>query len=213
MLPHVSLLPLLAASVCVALSSLSSSFFFFAFFFFFISLLILFRFRCFCLVLLWFFVGGFLVGCVFVIQAPVPVMHSPPRKLSSEEQAQWKIPPAVSSWKNAKGYIIPLDKRLAADGRGLQENTVSDGFAKLSEALYVAERKAREEVEARAKLRVAVSRKQKEQQEMEMRNLAAAAREKRTVGGREAEDEDVRPLFFFSSVVWVLLVFFFHSHV
>jgi hypothetical protein len=123
-------------------------------------------------------------------------MHSPPRKLSSDEQAQWKIPPAVSSWKNAKGYIIPLDKRLAADGRGLQENTVSDGFAKLSEALYVAERKAREEVEARAKLRVAVSRKQKEQQEMEMRNLAAAAREKRTVGGREAEDEDVRQLFY-----------------
>ena len=30
----------------------------------------------------------------------------------------WKIPPCVSNWKNAKGYTIPLDKRLAADGRG-----------------------------------------------------------------------------------------------
>jgi SNW domain-containing protein 1 len=53
--------------------------------------------------------------------APVPIMHSPPRKLSVAEAAQWKIPPCVSSWKNAKGYIIPLDKRLANDGRGLQE--------------------------------------------------------------------------------------------
>ena len=32
----------------------------------------------------------------------------------------WKIPPCISNWKNAKGYTIPLDKRLAADGRGLQ---------------------------------------------------------------------------------------------
>ena len=32
--------------------------------------------------------------------------------------ADWKIPPCVSNWKNAKGYTIPLDKRLAADGRG-----------------------------------------------------------------------------------------------
>jgi hypothetical protein len=60
----------------------------------------------------------------------------------------WKIPPAISNWKNIKGayqtvyrfsaalsslflysqtsltligYTIPLDKRLAADGRNLQE--------------------------------------------------------------------------------------------
>ena len=52
---------------------------------------------------------------------PVPVMHSPPRKVSVEDQEAWKIPPCISNWKNAKGYTIPLDKRLAADGRGLQE--------------------------------------------------------------------------------------------
>ena len=33
----------------------------------------------------------------------------------------WKIPPCISNWKNQKGYTIPLDKRLAADGRGLQQ--------------------------------------------------------------------------------------------
>ena len=52
---------------------------------------------------------------------PPPVMHSPPRKVTVEEQREWKIPPSISNWKNPKGYVIPLDKRLAADGRGLQE--------------------------------------------------------------------------------------------
>jgi SNW domain-containing protein 1 len=31
------------------------------------------------------------------------------------------IPPCISNWKNNKGFTIPLDKRLAADGRGLQD--------------------------------------------------------------------------------------------
>ena len=35
--------------------------------------------------------------------------------------------------QNPKGYTIPLDKRLAADGRGLQEVQINDNFAKLSE--------------------------------------------------------------------------------
>lgn len=52
---------------------------------------------------------------------PAPVLHSPPRKISAKDQLDWKIPPCVSNWKNAKGYTIPLDKRLAADGRGLLE--------------------------------------------------------------------------------------------
>ena len=39
-----------------------------------------------------------------------------------------------------QGYTIPLDKRLAADGRGLQEHTINDNFAKLAQALYMADR-------------------------------------------------------------------------
>ena len=52
---------------------------------------------------------------------PAPVMHSPTRKVTVKEQQDWKIPPCISNWKNQKGYTIPLDKRLAADGRGLQQ--------------------------------------------------------------------------------------------
>jgi hypothetical protein len=68
--------------------------------------------------------------------------------VSVEDQEAWKIPPCISNWKNAKGYTIPLDKRLAADGRGLQEVTINPKFAALPQALYIAEDKAREQVGA-----------------------------------------------------------------
>lgn len=41
----------------------------------------------------------------------------------------------------SQGYTIPLDKRLAADGRGLQTVHINENFAKLAEALYIADRK------------------------------------------------------------------------
>lgn len=43
--------------------------------------------------------------------------------------------------KSFQGYTIPLDKRLAADGRGLQTVHINENFAKLAEALYIADRK------------------------------------------------------------------------
>jgi SNW domain-containing protein 1 len=52
---------------------------------------------------------------------PPPVLRSPPRKATAQEQKDWMIPPCISNWKNNKGFTIPLDKRLAADGRGLQD--------------------------------------------------------------------------------------------
>lgn len=52
---------------------------------------------------------------------PPPILRSPPRKATVAEQKEWMIPPCISNWKNNKGFTIPLDKRLAADGRGLQD--------------------------------------------------------------------------------------------
>ena len=83
---------------------------------------------------------------------------------------------SYSNWKNIKGYTIPLDKRLAADGRGLQEVQVNDKFAKLSESLFLAERAARTEIEQRATLAKKMARKAKEVQEDEFRQLATQAR-------------------------------------
>ncbi|KAH6569174.1 hypothetical protein BASA62_005045 [Batrachochytrium salamandrivorans] len=108
---------------------------------------------------------------------PPPVMHSPPRKVTVEEQKNWVIPPCISNWKNAKGYTIPLDKRLANDGRGLQEVTINDNFAKLSEALFIADRHARDEVRLRAEMQSKVAAKEKREKEDMLRMLAQKARE------------------------------------
>lgn len=63
---------------------------------------------------------------------PPPVLRSPPRKVTAQEQKEWMIPPCVSNWKNNKGYTIPLDKRLAADGRGLQDVRIRNFLSRLS---------------------------------------------------------------------------------
>lgn len=110
---------------------------------------------------------------------PPPVMHSPPRKLTAEDQEAWKIPPPVSNWKNPKGYTVPLDKRLAADGRGLQDVTINDKFAQFAEALFTADRHAREEVRLRAQMQQKLAEKEKAQKEDHLRSLAQKAREQR----------------------------------
>jgi SNW domain-containing protein 1 len=64
---------------------------------------------------------------------PVPVLHSAEKQMRTETAVDWNIPPSISNWKNPKGYSIPLDKRLAADGRNLHEQQINDNFANLSE--------------------------------------------------------------------------------
>ncbi|VDN90980.1 unnamed protein product [Brugia pahangi] len=122
---------------------------------------------------------------------PAPVMHSPPRKTTVKEQADWKIPPCISNWKNPKGFTIALDKRLAADGRGLQQVHINENFAKLAESLYLADRTAREAVETRAQMERRVAQNKKAEQEEKMRAMAAKARQERTVLKKVHEDDSV----------------------
>jgi SNW domain-containing protein 1 len=72
-----------------------------------------------------------------------------------------------------------LDKRLAADGRGLQDVTISDKFAQLGEALFAADRHAREEVTQRAVMQQKLAENEKKQKEEHLRMLAQKAREER----------------------------------
>lgn len=123
---------------------------------------------------------------------PAPVMHSPPRKLTAEDQEAWKIPPPVSNWKNPKGYTVPLDKRLAADGRGLQDVTINDKFAQFAEALFTADRHAREEVKQRALMQQRLAEKEKAQKEDHLRMLAQKAREERAGAGAGSRRRDSR---------------------
>lgn len=123
---------------------------------------------------------------------PPPVMHSPPRKLTAEDQEAWKIPPPVSNWKNPKGYTVPLDKRLAADGRGLQDVTINDKFAQFAEALFTADRHAREEVKQRAQMQQKLAEKEKAQKEEHLRTLAQRAREERSTATSSRRESRAR---------------------
>jgi SNW domain-containing protein 1 len=110
---------------------------------------------------------------------PPPIMHSPPRKVTAKEQAEWVIPPSISNWKNPKGYTIPLDKRMAAKGQHLADIKINDNFAKLSEALYAADRAAREEVQARSRIQAQLAAKEREDKEQSLKALAEKARRER----------------------------------
>ncbi|KAJ1983687.1 mRNA splicing protein [Dimargaris verticillata] len=133
---------------------------------------------------------------------PAPIMHSPPRKPTAEEQEEWFVPPSISNWKNAKGFTIPLDKRLAADGRGLQEVQINDNFAKFADALNAADRHAREGVRQRALQQQRLAQKKKDERDQHLRTLAQQAREARAglvaategddavLNGRSARSED-----------------------
>ena len=117
---------------------------------------------------------------------PVPVLHAPPQKLTKEERDSWNVPACISNWKNTRGYTIPLDKRLAADGRGLREHTINSNFATLSESLYVAERQARQEVRLRSQVQKKLTLQDKDRREDELRNLANQARLERSGVGSGA---------------------------
>ncbi|KAA0148779.1 hypothetical protein FNF31_07336 [Cafeteria roenbergensis] len=111
---------------------------------------------------------------------PVPVQHAPAGKVSAADQQAWEIPPAISNWKNAHGFTIPLHVRMAADGRRLQETVTNERHAALTHDLDVAEALARKEVDARARLQQRLVLQEKEAKEAEMRELAARARLERT---------------------------------
>ncbi|KAK9469655.1 SKIP/SNW domain-containing protein [Lipomyces arxii] len=125
---------------------------------------------------------------------PAPLLRSPPRKLTAKDYEDFNIPPSVSKWKNAKGYTIALDKRLAAEGRGLEEVTINDNFAKLSEALYAADRHSREEVRQRAMLQQKIADQEKEAKEEHLRELARKVREERMIDRRSSRRRSASPI-------------------
>jgi len=122
---------------------------------------------------------------------PKTIMHSPPRKLTVKDQQDWKIPPCISNWKNAKGYTIPLEMRLSADGRTLQQHTINEKHAKLANSFYIAEKQARKEIEERNKIQKTITYKEFLKQEEKMRDAAAQARaEKNKIIQAEEEEGD-----------------------
>ncbi|AOW02713.1 uncharacterized protein YALI1_C16395g [Yarrowia lipolytica] len=129
---------------------------------------------------------------------PAPILRSPPRKLTAQDQKDWAIPSTVSNWKNQKGFTISLDKRMAADGRGLEDVKVNENFAKFSEVLNQNEKTMRDDIGKRREMQQRVAERQAQEQEEKLRELARRARQEREVGDeskgkeKEADGEDDR---------------------
>lgn len=107
---------------------------------------------------------------------PVPVMHSPQRKITAQDQRNWKIPPCISSSKNPKGLVIPLDLRIMADGRNLKEYKANPNFSKFADVLFIAEKSARAEIEERNRIQESIQMKATLKKEEELKLAAKQAR-------------------------------------
>jgi SNW domain-containing protein 1 len=110
---------------------------------------------------------------------PRVILRSPPRKITEDDQKQWKVPPCISNWKNSKGYTIPLEMRLSADGRTHIKPTINEGFAQFSSALYAAEKQARKDLGEKEKVQQALAFEEMKRTEEELRLKAQKAREQR----------------------------------
>ena len=109
----------------------------------------------------------------------VPVLQEPAQKLSYEEQKQWKIPPCVNMSNNPKGLVIPLDIRLANDGRNLREYQANQNFAKFADILALTEKSVRKEIEDRNKIAQSIQIAAAMKKEQELREAAKQARQER----------------------------------
>ncbi|TID30032.1 hypothetical protein CANINC_001401 [Pichia inconspicua] len=91
----------------------------------------------------------------------VPVLHNNDGNadLSKTDQKKWNITPAVSNWKNTKGFIIGIENRVlnsAQRGTSLtpaQIERSTKKFTTLSDALKEAEKKAKEDLAMRSSWR------------------------------------------------------------
>lgn len=119
-------------------------------------------------------------------EAPVPVLHDAPKKLSKEEADAWVIPVAFSNW-NSRGFTIGLDKREIATASAGQDTAISSKFATMAAALDTAQQSAREQVAYRARLEQQRQLQQRELEDQQAREVARLARLKRAGIYAEAE--------------------------
>ena len=119
-------------------------------------------------------------------EAPVPVLHDAPKKLSKQEADAWAIPVAFSNW-NSRGFTIGLDKREIATASAGQDTTISSKFATMAAALDTAQQSAREQVAYRARLEQQRQLQQRELEDQQAREVARVARLKRAGIYAEAE--------------------------
>ncbi|ABN66029.2 component of the spliceosome [Scheffersomyces stipitis CBS 6054] len=104
-------------------------------------------------------------------------------KLTKEDREKWRIPAAVSNWKNNQGFTISLDKRMkAASGGSLDEGAADvniEKFGSLSSALEQADKQAREDIKIRNEMLKQRAITEQKEKEAKLKELAALSKNER----------------------------------
>lgn len=129
----------------------------------------------------------------------VPVLHDElnTEKITKADQKKWQIAPAVSNWKNTKGFIIGIENRLknSGDVNELSEEDKERSIAKfsaLSNALKSAEQKAKQDINARASWRKRKEAEEDHEAQERLNRLAEEARKARASSADRVEPTNER---------------------
>lgn len=106
-----------------------------------------------------------------------PILHKTDTTTTNANISGWKIPRAISNWKNPNGYTVPLDKRSIQSGNAKLE--VSDKFAELAEALDKADRDARTQLSAKQEGRNLLMKDAERTKEKNITEMVNRVRQKR----------------------------------
>ena len=121
---------------------------------------------------------------------PETIMTAPLKKLTPEEEKYWNIPPCVSNWRNPAGNVIPLDKRVAADGRRNQRPELSDKFAPFTRALEQTMSSINEAAKQRAiQQRQLLLKQQQEEEERQKEEIRKLRDEKLKLALKRTKEE------------------------
>jgi len=99
---------------------------------------------------------------------------------------------------NPKGLVIPLDIRLANDGRNLRKYQANQNFAKLADILALTEKNVRKEIEDRNKIAQSIQIAAAMKKEQELREAAKQARQERKLNNNSSsmmlslDSEDIK---------------------
>lgn len=115
----------------------------------------------------------------------VSVAHKEAPSVTKGDQRKWQIPAAVSNWKNSRGFMVELDKRVEGAGAGREVGT-SKGFAELSAALAGAETRVRGELQERAAERLREERELEEEKRRRLDKMVGEITESNDVGTASA---------------------------
>lgn len=112
---------------------------------------------------------------------PPPILKAAPaEKITKETKDKWKIPSAVSNWKNNQGFAISLGKRVVAASGGSLGSDASinvEKFGQLSLALEEADKQAREDISIRNEQRRKAALREQEEKLKKLKALVEKSRD------------------------------------